>query len=125
LGGGAGSVWSSSVERIGDTLVVFVGGEIDLGTAPRLEQVLAGLPNDQPIVIDCSRVQYFDLAGVRVLENLYVRPAARRSIILTGLPPQVRRVLDLVGLTRTLRVAGTLTEALEMLGATPDSGGTD
>ncbi|HEV8353616.1 MAG TPA: STAS domain-containing protein [bacterium] len=125
MGGGAGSVWSSSLERIGDVVVVFVGGEIDLDTAPKLERVLAGLPRAQPVIVDCSRVEYFDLAGVHVLEHLYARSAVRRSIVLADLPPHVRRVLELAGLTRTLRVAATVDEALAMLGAGAESDETD
>jgi anti-sigma B factor antagonist len=124
-GGGAGSVWSSSVERIRNILVVFVGGEIDLDTAPKLGQVLASLPSGQPLVIDFSRVQYFDLAGVRVLEHLHARSATHRSIVLAGLPPYVRRVLELAGVTPILRVANTLDDALAVLGAGAKSDETD
>lgn len=115
MDGGAGSLWHVSQERIGAVLVVHLGGEIDLETAPKLQQVLAQAPPEGQIVIEFGGVEYFDLAGVHVLEALYAQNPGRRLIVLTGLPPQVRRILELVGLTRTLRVAGTVEEALEML----------
>jgi anti-anti-sigma factor len=55
-----------------DVLVVAVAGEVDLGTAPLLDQALRG---DLPavLVVDLSEVTFLGAAGLRVLTETALR----------------------------------------------------
>ncbi|HEY3249061.1 MAG TPA: STAS domain-containing protein [bacterium] len=115
-----GSWWHVEHETIGEAVVLHVHGEIDLATAPKLAQHLASLPGDAPVVVDFTHVEYLDLTGVRALEDFHAQSiAADRPVIVVGPLPQVRRILDLVGLGRRLRIVDTVAMALEALHIPP------
>jgi anti-sigma B factor antagonist len=48
-------------------VVVRVSGDLDLATAPQLEEVLATLPPGSRVVIDLGACTFLDSTGVRVL----------------------------------------------------------
>src|SRR5690349_14160236 len=66
-GGGHGDrAFLVGVERNDDETVVRVTGEIDLATAPRLEECLLEL-DGQAITLDLSAVTFMDATGIQVL----------------------------------------------------------
>jgi anti-anti-sigma factor len=82
--------------------VVCVDGDVDLDTAPLLEQALILAINDGPrTCLDLRRVEFFSAAGVHVLLTAH-RHATRlgRSLALRGVHGITKRVLVIVGLDR-------------------------
>jgi anti-sigma B factor antagonist len=94
----------------GDQLaaVLSVHGEVDLETAPRLQEVLLPAIEDGsgPLVIDLSEVAFMDSSGVHVLVDTHRRlgPQNRRLAIVCREHGQVHRLLALVGLIDALTV---------------------
>ena len=75
---------------------VFIDGEIDLATSPRLGRVLTALVDDSvgDVVVDLSGVEFLAVAGVRVFDTVGQRLLeAGRQLVLTGLQPPVARML--------------------------------
>jgi anti-sigma B factor antagonist len=96
-----------SVERDGPTVRLVLTGEIDLSAAPDVavhaEQALAGDP--EIVVVDLSAATFLDSSGIGAL--VVLTNAAERKTTTLQLkpgPPNVMRVLDLVGLTETFQL---------------------
>ena len=87
--------FSLFVERNGDETVVRVTGEIDLATAPRLEDCLRRL-DGQPIAVDFSAVTFMDASGISVLVKTQ-RRVADGALTLRGVQPAQLRVLEVTG----------------------------
>jgi ABC-type transporter Mla MlaB component len=68
-------------EWCGPALVVAVGGEVDLGSAPVLRRVLDAARSRAPrrIVVDLSFVRFLDTAGLAVLLDAHRRAGHRRA----------------------------------------------
>jgi anti-sigma B factor antagonist len=82
-----------------DAAWVHVAGELDLATAPHLEQTL-GQPQLQArlVVLDLRELAFIDSAGVHAMVNATTRARlqGRRLVLLRG-PPNVDRVFTLAG----------------------------
>lgn len=91
-----------------DVAVLSPHGEIDLGTAPLLREVLLPALEREtgPVVVDLSGVSFMDSTGVHVLVETLRRlePQNRRLAIVCREGGQVHRLLALVGLLDTLTV---------------------
>jgi anti-anti-sigma factor len=91
-----------------DAAVLSVNGEIDLGTARVLREVL--LPvlehGTGPVVVDLSEVPFMDSTGVHVLVDALqrLRPQNRRFAIACREGGQVHRLLTLTGMLNALTV---------------------
>lgn len=86
--------------RRGDALVLVVEGEIDIATAPLLEQHLTDAEaTDTPVVIiDLDRVSFMDSTGLQVLVAHTLSEAKGRRIRLTKGSPQVQRLFTVSGM---------------------------
>jgi len=98
-------VFHVSSERANGSWVVHVSGEIDLYAAPRLENELedairSGAPR---VVVDLSGVPLLDSSGLAVLLGA-ARRIGRENFALTGIQPQVARVLLTTGASWLLAV---------------------
>lgn len=83
--------------------VLRVRGEVDLYTAPRLqESVLAALsPGARSLAIDLSRVEFMDSTGLEVLLIAKKRAAERGGdVYVLGVQKHVLRLFQLVGLEK-------------------------
>lgn len=98
-------------------VLVAVSGEIDVTTAGQLRGRLEGpVSGGRQVIIDCSRVGFLDAAGAGVLAGAAARAAARGgSLHLAAVGRQVRRVLVLTGLDRSIPLAATVAEARAVL----------
>jgi anti-anti-sigma factor len=75
-----------------------VAGELDLATAPTLEQALCSDPTPGDLRLDCSGLVFMDSQGVRsLLAAADSRPRGGR-LVLEHLTREVRRIADLVQL---------------------------
>ena len=81
--------------------VLWLVGELDLAGVALVAERLAQL--DGNIEVDCSRLDFIDAAGLRVLLTAHGICAARGSKLVVVRPSrQVRRVLDLTSLDAVL-----------------------
>lgn len=83
-------------------------GELDLATAPTLEEALQATESDAdrlPIVLDLRQLSFIDSSGLRVVLAAAKRAeaAGRRLVIIRG-ANQVDRVLSVTGSDRHLEV---------------------
>ena len=91
------------VETSGSVTVLALSGELDVTTSDYLMARAARVMPAQPgrLILDLSDLAFADCRGARTLTALAdssVRPA-----IVRGARPRVRRVLHLLGLTRSVR----------------------
>ena len=88
------------VER-GTPNVLWLVGELDLAGVALVSERLAELDGD--IEVDCSRLDFIDAAGLRVLLTAHGVCAARgNKLVVVDPSRRVRRVLDLTSLDTVL-----------------------
>ena len=110
-----------SIEEAGDIVLVHVGGEIDLASAPTLRESLSSaVPNRAlGLVIDLSRTTYLDSSGVSLVFDLAERLGRRgqqlRLVVPEGAP--LRRVLRIVDANGTVPVVPSVGEATDQIRA--------
>ncbi len=94
-------------------VVVSVQGELDLATAPRLEEVLASRAPGSRVVIDLSGCTFLDSSGVRVLAltaNEAAADGARLELVVVD--AGIARVLEITGIDTLIDVHSSLEAAL-------------
>ena len=106
---------SSSPLTTTTAAVVVVSGELDLASAPELEDVLERVSNDpaQLLIIDLREVDFMDSTGLSIIVRAHQRFAedGRRLGLVRG-PSQVQRLLDLTGVAERLPLVDTPEELL-------------
>ena len=86
----------STIDETGRVVQVF--GEVDLSTAPELEQSLADL-DGVAVTIDLAEVPFMDSSGLHVLVRAHRRVLEHGGTFrLTGLQSSIRRVFEITGL---------------------------
>lgn len=90
--------------------IVSLTGEIDVITAPRLREHLAGAcAAEAGIIVDLTHVDFLDSAGIGVLVGALKRARARgRTLHLVCPRHRIREVLTATGLARVFRIHDTL-----------------
>ncbi|HLM51771.1 MAG TPA: STAS domain-containing protein [Solirubrobacteraceae bacterium] len=91
----------------GRCLRLSMTGDLDLYTAPRLDDALVAAEGEKwpEIVLDLSDLGFMDSSGLRLLARAHARAEqdGRRVLVVQG-PEHVARVLRLTGLDRELEV---------------------
>ena len=94
--------------RCGEAVVVPVHGEIDIATADDTRDRLLGeaaRTDCACMVVDLSRVEFFDASGRRALMAAYQRLTRDgRHMVLAEPAPAVSRVIDVLGLSGSFEV---------------------
>ena len=102
-------------EQAGETLVVAPRGRIDSVSSGELEQHLVSRLDEgaRRVVIDFASVEYISSAGLRVLliAARRLKPPAG-TLVLCGLAPGVRTVLELAGFMSLFTVEPSREQAL-------------
>ncbi len=96
------SCWESG----GDAAWVWVEGELDIASAPRLEQTLRwAQTRARLVVLDLRQLTFIDSSGVHVIVPVSIRArrAGRRLIVVRG-PSQVDRILALTGASDVIEI---------------------
>lgn len=95
-------------------VVLSIGGEIDLVTAPALEEAIGGVVVDDPeaLIIDLSGVEFLGSVGLKILAATYEKlgDSAEFGVVARG--PATRRPIHLTGLDKTFPLYPTLDDAL-------------
>lgn len=117
-----GSFEASTAALEGGVRVVAVRGELDLGTAPELEDPLAeAIGANEPLLIDLSECEFIDSTGiamiVRAWQQLANGDAASGRVVICSANEQVRRVLEITGLEVSIPIHSSREAALAALRA--------
>jgi anti-sigma B factor antagonist len=110
---------------VGNVVVLALTGELDMLTAPRLEEVIAAAAGKSPaaMIVDLSGVKFLATAGLNVLvaASLDVTGSEQFGIVAQG--AVVRRPLVLTGIDTFVTLFPSLVDALASFAAEPDDMG--
>lgn len=96
--------------------VVRVEGELDSFTAAQLREHLAGVVENEAVVIDLCEVAFIDSSGLGALVGGVRRiREAGRGVAICCTRPSVLRLLDVTGFDRLVPVVSTRTDARILL----------
>lgn len=98
------------------TTIVDVVGHIDLGTSPALRKtMLEALKGTDRLAVNLVEVKYIDSSGIAsLLEVLKEARNTKKQLILFGLTPAVRQVLQLTRLTGVFQIHETENEVVNV-----------
>jgi anti-sigma B factor antagonist len=87
-----------------DTTVVFISGELDMATVPRLRE-LAGAELERPecrtLVFDVGDLEFLDSTGLGCWVEMHNRATSGdRRLVIRSASPVVARILEIGGLNR-------------------------
>jgi anti-sigma B factor antagonist len=108
----------SSAHLADDAYIVSLGGEIDLYTAPQLEQALQELTASgaRRVVVDLAGAAFIDSTVLGVLLNALTRlDAGGGELVLVSDDRRILKLLEVTGLGRVFRIKPTLTDAIASL----------
>jgi anti-anti-sigma factor len=96
--------------------VFHIQDRINLGNATELEKIAkdAYANGMRDLVIDLTKAPSITSAGIRSLVVIYKMLATddKKHCKLAGVPPQVREVLEIAGITETIEIYDTVDEAV-------------
>jgi phosphate transport system protein len=99
-----------TVIAAGPSLVIYLRGELDMGSTEQLSFVASAVLNDRDahrVELDLADVTFIDMAGIHALQK--VRNDARQKgcdLYLRALSPQVQRTIWLSGMSELFPAAG-------------------
>lgn len=80
-------------------------GRLDTITAPELEAVVEGIPDDtKDLVFDMSKLGYISSAGLRVVLKAQKAMSTRGSMKITGANDSIMEVFDITGFLDILTI---------------------
>jgi anti-anti-sigma factor len=89
-------------------VVVCLAGELDLDTAPEFAAAIEGMGQSavRYVVLDLSELEYLSSAGASTIVRAHDELESHGSeLVITGAHGTVQTVLDLLGLTKLIRLA--------------------
>jgi anti-sigma B factor antagonist len=92
----------------GDSVALRLHGEIDLFSAPLLDDALRDAERSHPvrIVIDCSGLEFIDSSGLSVLIDAQRRADERgHAFLLSRVPDHAARIFAITGLSARFMLA--------------------
>lgn len=104
-----------TVRREGNACVVGVDGEVDIYTAPQLDEKLVEVLEDgeQNLIIDLSHVAFLDSTGLGVLVKALKRcREAGGSLSVVAKEDRITKVFRITGLDAAMPVKASVAEAL-------------
>jgi anti-sigma B factor antagonist len=97
--------------------VLILSGELDVAATPRLRARIDETASGQALVLDFSRTSFIDSAVLKELLRARAELAERDTrLVLAGVPPPVRRLLDLTRTSELFEDAENVEEAVRLLG---------
>jgi anti-sigma B factor antagonist len=106
----------SSAQKEGDALILSIRGEIDLHNSPELRtEILNLLRRQKPrrLILDLTLVPYMDSSALAVfVEALKEVLKTGGKVLLTGLQPRVRGLLEIARLASIFVICKDMNEAL-------------
>lgn len=86
------------------TVIVKVKGRIDSNSAPKFEEAMKFLKDNDNLILDFSELEYTSSAGIRVLLSTYKILRDDGTMKLTGVNDTVYEVLRTTGFSEKLTV---------------------
>jgi anti-anti-sigma factor len=111
-------------ETLDEVRIIAVRGELDLNTAPELEQPLEAALGDDgaALVIDLAGCEFIDSTGIALIVRAWQQLGGKSNgrdgrgrFALCCVNDQVQRLLDITGLESTIPTHSTRDEALTEL----------
>ena len=106
---GGYDVLSVRFSRHDETVVVHLAGELDVSTAPVLQNALAGVIEDQgnlAVRLELGEMAFIDSTGLSILADALRRLRAKGGdLSLANIRPETLKVFDIVGFTRIFDIA--------------------
>lgn len=100
-----------------DTLVIRVGGELDLRVAEEFRTRLDNLIDEyesKHLILDLQQVTFIDSSGLGAILGRYKKIAnVGGTVAISGARPAVSRILELSGIMRIISVYPSEAEALQ------------
>lgn len=96
-------------------VVLTLAGEVDVENAGKVRDAALKLTERgaNRLVVDLAGVEYMDSAGLGMLIGLHKRlREANGELALAALQPQVRKLFDITGLVRVVKICGEVSEAI-------------
>jgi anti-anti-sigma factor len=91
--------------------VIAIAGELDLASAPQLEEELERAQSEGPVTLDLRELEFMDSTGLSILVRAHqAAEASGHRLLLVQGPPQVQRLLSLTGVAERLNVVDALPE---------------
>lgn len=115
-----GRAFALSVDRPAPRVVVVrVAGDLDIATAPAVRETVVRHPDGPHLVLDLHPVRFFAGSAAQLLLDLRRRAAARGAVLHLTAPAdrQVRRVLDLTGVSTAALLHDSVEDVLRHLRA--------
>jgi anti-anti-sigma factor len=75
-----------------------VVGELDIGTAPRLDEAVHDTPSEDEFVLDLSELTFLDSCGMRSILELARTRNGNGPLVILDPSRAVSRVFDIVGI---------------------------
>ena len=107
-----------SPRRFGDAVVVSPIGRVDQSSAEAFQKALASplqgcVAGGEHVILDLSRLEYISSAGLRVLMLAAKQCKAQKgTLLVTGLQPLVREILEISKFTLVFTITPSLRDAL-------------
>jgi anti-sigma B factor antagonist len=98
-----------------DATLIVVSGELDIASAPELEQALDQIRPESTtlVIVDLRGLEFMDSTGLSIIVRAHQRLSEHNcELTLIKGPPQVQRLLDLTGLADRLRLVSEPGELL-------------
>lgn len=98
--------------------MIAVSGELDLDTAPQLEDRLDSAGNGVNLLLDLSGCEFIDSTGISLIVRSWQQRDADPKgngagrFALCGLSDQVRRLLEITGISASMQIYRERDEAL-------------
>jgi anti-sigma B factor antagonist len=95
------------VERSRDQLVLSISGELDLASAPLLQEHLleAAQTDLSEVVVDLEHATYIDSSGLGVLVSAHKRQATKGGdLIIRSSPSRMLKLFEITGLSSYLNL---------------------
>jgi anti-sigma B factor antagonist len=108
----------SSAHLAEDAYIVSLGGEVDLYTAPQLEEELRTLTANgaRRVVVDLAGAAFIDSTVLGVLLKALTRlDAGGGKLVLVSDDRRILKIFEVTGLGRVFRISPTLTDAIELV----------
>jgi anti-sigma B factor antagonist len=101
-----------------DQRILLLRGPITMETAPQFERAVCH-ENAETMILDLSDVPYIDSVGLGSLVRVYVsHQKTGRCLVLTGMKPRVRKIMEITKVNDFFVTFGTTWEAVEALANT-------
>jgi len=104
------------VRHTAEATIVELYGDVDLHHSPDLHATLIDALSDHPsrLIINLSGVPYMDSSGVGTLVEVFRRVSAYKGkMVLCGLTPRVRSVMEITKLDRFFTICDTEEQAAQ------------